>query len=342
MAELGLVADGDDDVAVGDRERLVGDDVGVRVAEAARGAAGDEVVHRLVGQHPDLGVEERHVDVLAGAGALAGDDRRLDGDHGVEPGEDVGEGDAALLRLAVRRAGQVHDAAHALDDEVVAGAVGVGAVLAEAADRAVDQPRILGAQGLVVEAEATESADLEVLDQHVGTAGERADDGASLLGAEVDGDRALAAIGGVEIGGIGAAVGVLDEGRPPCPRVVAGGRFDLDHLGAEIGEHLPRPRPGQHTGELEHADAGERGHARRSGVDLGGAVRPSRPACGGHLRMAAWMFLGAAWMFPGEVNAHRHAEVLREAEPRSTQGISARCGSRLTRRPGCRSGRGRG
>ena len=59
--------------------------------------------------------------MLAPPGPLAGEQRRLDRDHGIEAGEDVGEGDADLLRLAVRRAGQVHDAAHALDDEVVAG-----------------------------------------------------------------------------------------------------------------------------------------------------------------------------------------------------------------------------
>ena len=85
--------------------------------------------------------------MLARAGALAGDERRLDGDHRIEAGEDVGKGDADLLRLAVGLAGQVHDAAHALDDEVVAGAVGVGAVLAEAGDRAVDQPRVDRARG---------------------------------------------------------------------------------------------------------------------------------------------------------------------------------------------------
>ena len=49
---------------------------------------------------------------------------------------------ADLLRRAVGLAGQVHDPAHALDDEVVAGARRVGAVLAEAGDRAIDQPRV--------------------------------------------------------------------------------------------------------------------------------------------------------------------------------------------------------
>ena len=51
-------------------------------------------------------VEQRHVDWLAAPGALALGQRRLDRDHAVEPGEDVGEGDADLLRLAVGVAGQ--------------------------------------------------------------------------------------------------------------------------------------------------------------------------------------------------------------------------------------------
>ena len=51
LAELAVVADGDDDVAVGDGEDLIGHDVGVGVAEPARRRAGDEVVHRLVGEH---------------------------------------------------------------------------------------------------------------------------------------------------------------------------------------------------------------------------------------------------------------------------------------------------
>jgi hypothetical protein len=46
-------------------------------------------------------------------------------------------GPAALL--AVGAAGDAHQAAHALDQEVVAGARGIGPVLAEAGDRAVHQ-----------------------------------------------------------------------------------------------------------------------------------------------------------------------------------------------------------
>ncbi len=43
-------------------------------------------------------------------------------------------------------------------------------------------------------------------------------------------------------------------------RVVARARLlDLDHLGAEIGERLRAPRPREHAGEIENAEAGEWG-----------------------------------------------------------------------------------
>ena len=83
-------------------------------------------------------------------------------------------GTPARVRLAVGRAGQVHEAAHALRHQVVAGARRIGAGLAEAGDRAVDQARVVAREARIVEAELGEPADLEVLDQHVGARGELA------------------------------------------------------------------------------------------------------------------------------------------------------------------------
>ena len=85
------------------------------------------------------------------------------------------------------------------------------------------------------------------------------DDALAVLGLEVELDRALAAVGGVEIGGAEmAAVRGLDERRAPAAGVVAGAlALDLDDVGAEVGEHLPGPGPGQDAGQFENADAGE-------------------------------------------------------------------------------------
>jgi formyl-CoA transferase len=83
-------------------------------------------------------------------------------------------------------AGHAHEAAHALDDEVVAGTVRVRAVLAESGDRRVDQARIDRPDRIVMQPVAGQSPDLEVLDQHVGGAGEVAHDRLALRPCEID------------------------------------------------------------------------------------------------------------------------------------------------------------
>src|SRR5690606_937293 len=50
--------------------------------------------------------------------------------------------------------------------------------------------------------------------------------------------------------------GRLVERRPPGPAVVALPRpLHLDHIGAEIGQHLRTPRAGQHARQVQHPDA---------------------------------------------------------------------------------------
>ena len=82
----------------------------------------------------------------------------------------------------------------------------------------------------------------------------------AVLGLEIERDRALAAIARMIIGGGHLlAVRAFDERRSPAARVVArAGALDLDHVGAEVGEDLPRPRPGQNARKLKNADTGKR------------------------------------------------------------------------------------
>ena len=50
-------------------------------------------------------------------------------------------------------------------------------------------------------------------------------------------------------------VGALNEGRPPSARIVAGTfALDLDHIGAEIGQYLSGPGPGQDAGKFKDAE----------------------------------------------------------------------------------------
>src|SRR5207244_10961691 len=99
----------------------------------------------------------------------------------------------------------------------------------------------------IIEAELLEPADLEVLEQHVRARGELLDQPLALGALEVELDRALAAVGAVEIGGTEmAAVGGRHERGAPGPGIVPSAlALDPDHISAEVGQDLPRPRPGQ-------------------------------------------------------------------------------------------------
>jgi hypothetical protein len=147
-----------------------------------------------------------------------GQDRR----DRVDAGEDVGDRDAGFLRLAVGLAGDRHQAGHALDDEIVAGAMGIGPGLAEAGDRAIDQPRVHRREAVVVEPVFRQPADLEVLDHHIGAGDQVADLRLAVRRAEIDHPRGLAAVGGMEIGGRDI-VAAGDEGRTPGAGVIAFG-----------------------------------------------------------------------------------------------------------------------
>ena len=150
----------------------------MRVALPWRVLARNQRVRRLVGEHRQLGVEQRHVDVRALASLLAPVKRGEDRDRGVHAGEQIGDRDPGAhrpaARLAVGQAGDAHQPAHALDDVIIAGAVGIGPVLAEAGDRREDQPRIGRAQRLGVEPELVQPPDLEILDHDVGFVGQLA------------------------------------------------------------------------------------------------------------------------------------------------------------------------
>jgi hypothetical protein len=196
-------------------------------------------------------------------------DRRQDRRRRVHAGRQVGDCDASLLRTAARPivalAGDAHEAADALDDEIVARAVGVRAGLSESGDRAVDQPRIDRGERGVIEAVTGQRADLEIFDDDVGLAAEIADDAPAVGRGEVDGDRLLAAIAAEIVSGFGrvAPVRVLQKRRPPAARVVAAARlFDLDDLGAEVGEQLRAPRAGKHARQIDDGKMSERSRHR--------------------------------------------------------------------------------
>jgi hypothetical protein len=167
VTELRVTADGNDHMTICGAEHLIGNKARVRIAHAARRSAGDKVVQRLVCQYTNFRVEQCQVDGRAFTAACTLQQRRLDGRHGIEAGKDICVGHASLLALAVRCASQIHDPAHGLHDEVIARPIGVGTILAEAGNRAVDERWSRRAQCHSVEPVVSQIAVPEILDDYI-------------------------------------------------------------------------------------------------------------------------------------------------------------------------------
>ena len=197
-------------------------------------------------------------------------------------------GEAVLVDLGGDDAGPGVEG-HAVGREVL---VGPGHPVA--GDGAEDEPGVDGLQVVVAHAPSGQAAGAHGLDHHVGGGGQRLEGGHVLVGAQVHDDAALAPVD-VEVHEGDA----LDDGPGHLADVVAGGRLDLDDLGAQVDErHGDGGRPEGRA--LEDADPVEGGGAGRwawarsvsDGLsDHGGhgpaRMRPrrsaARPAEGGHV-----------------------------------------------------------
>ena len=93
----------------------------MRVAHPCRRRAGDRVGGTLVDERGEQRRQQVDLDALAAAAAVAMAERSEDADRREEAGEDVDERDTDLLRLAAGVAGDAHQPAEGLDEQVVAG-----------------------------------------------------------------------------------------------------------------------------------------------------------------------------------------------------------------------------
>lgn len=189
----------------------------------------------------------------ARAGRVAVPERREHADGEILRREDVDERDADLHGRAVALAGDVHEAAERLHDEVVAGAARA-AGRAEARDRGGDDAGVELAHRLVADAEAVERARQEVVDGDVGVSDKPAHDAQVVLVREIQRNRLFIAVRRLEV----RSRAVLGVGRPPGAGVVARARaLHLDHLGAEVGERHRGHRARKNPRKIKHAQARE-------------------------------------------------------------------------------------
>ena len=109
---------------LGGLERLIRDDAGMRVAVAAGLDAGAERCLGDVDQPGQSAVEQRDFEPASRPVAVARAQRRENPRRGMQAAQDIDHRNARLGRRSLRVAGDAHQPALGLDDEVVAGAVG--------------------------------------------------------------------------------------------------------------------------------------------------------------------------------------------------------------------------
>jgi hypothetical protein len=231
--------------------------------------------------------EQGSVDVLPLAAAFTPDDGAEDAVEGKERAADVGERHSGLRRRTAGVAGDAHDAAHRLRDQVEAGPFRPGPGLAEARDAGINEARVAGAERRVVDPEARRDARPIVLDDDVGAGGEPAEELETGGALQVQRDRALVA---VHVDEAEAVVALQLEAHRLARLVAAVRRFDLDHVGAHVAEQHAAEGPGHHLAEVENAEPAEREGRRllaRCGLAGSGAVRAGwlpRQLAHAHLR----------------------------------------------------------
>ena len=202
ITKLAVVAQRNDDIAIGAGKILIGHDGRVLVAHPPRLSPAIQPVRSLVGEQGHLRIEQGQVDMLALPGAIAMLEGGENRDCCIETGSQVAYRNADLERMAIGIAGHAHQAAHSLDQEVVSALVLFRAGLSEASDRAIDQVRLHRLERRVVEPVFGESADAEILQHDISLRRQLADQVLPFRFGQVDCDRPLVAIGAEVIGGI--------------------------------------------------------------------------------------------------------------------------------------------
>src|SRR4026209_2126259 len=199
----------------------------------------------------DRGLQQRALDLLAPSGPLALVER---GQHalGAPPaGAQLADWKAPPGGRPVGLAGDVHDAPHALGDEIEAALLAIGPVGAEAGELRVDEPRIGGAERLPAEPGAVHHRRAVVLHEHVGGDDQLREDLAAARALVVEGEALLVAVDVAEVRVALAAVAHAARG------VARARALQLDHLGSHVGQDHGAEGPRHVLGQVEHLHAVE-------------------------------------------------------------------------------------
>ena len=150
-----------------------------------------------------------------------------------------------------------------------------------------DDVRLDLPQRLVTEAEAVHRTGGEIIADDIGLLHQAADEVAAFFRLQIERQAFLAAVARREIA---AAVGTIDavlERAADAHRIRAGHAFDLDDLGAEIGEDFRAERAGAGPGQVAEADAAQEVRAHRLSLSAAHRYAPRAPGPGPSATRAA-------------------------------------------------------
>lgn len=217
--------------------------------------------------HRKHGVGHRDVDDLSLAGPPRMVDRRQHAEAQHHARDDVAHPRPDLRRRRGVGAGDRHDAAHRLRDDVERRPILIGGSpgtrVAETAQASIDEPRVDRAQHVPAQTQPVHDTRAEVLDHGVGVADQRLQRPRAALSLEIEDDAVLVAPDALEIPRkLPFAGGLRPSGRGAAH--VAFGALDLDDLCTLIGEHHRAIGPGQHLRQVDDPDVGQRSETRRA------------------------------------------------------------------------------
>ena len=267
----------------------------------------DIAVHVLDQVEAGHALHHRHLDELTLAGPGVVEHGRQDGLGHEVAAHLVGDqhGQQAWGRIAVGAVEDVRQARGRLDQVVIGRLARVGTVRAIARAMHIDDVGLDRLDGVVVEAQPRQAVVAHRGGEHVAGLDQPAQRLLGFLLAQVEQHRALVAVDGHEDGAevVRRALGRMagpahDVAAPAAPPAR---ELDLDHIGAEVAQHLGRIGPEDHGGHVEDA------HALQRAGGFGG----ERMGLAGHVE-APPVAASAAWVIAyHKSDRARHARRIR-------------------------------
>ena len=201
----------------------------------------------------DAGLIQRGVDILSFTGGVAGKQGAEDAHRRQRTGGNIGDRCADFYRRpAGPFAGDAHQAAHALSNQIEPALFRVRPGRAEAGYRAINQPRAGFSELFVADAVMRHRAHAVVFDKDIGTFDQSPQHRLAVIVPQINADSALVTVHHGKGRGF-----VIDKRRAGSDTVTVGGTLNLDDIGAHVGQMHAAGRRRHDVAQFDHPHTGK-------------------------------------------------------------------------------------